>query len=167
MYRKSATAQYAAIIKNSKISAGPVRHAPTAESTVNVAPQAVINAPRCGNPNQIPAASTRPVCSTQKRAQEALALSAPFCSIATNTAAVDKSQFKTAQVIPTRTSMPNHSRDASPTETWVDAQNELAIRMAPTPPTLAARNTATRKKFNANKDRSIRRLVRRRGPWSI
>ena len=108
MYRKSATAQYAATIRNSKTSAGPIRHAPTEESTVNAAPKAVRKAPRCGNPNQIPAASTRPGCSTQKRAQDAIALSAPFCSIA------DEYCSGGQEPVQDRPSYPNQNKHGKP-----------------------------------------------------
>src|SRR5260370_42443359 len=122
---------------------------------VNPAITATMKAPKCANPNQTPVASTRPVCSMQRRAQEAIALSDPFCSVATKTAAVDKSQFKPAHIIPTRKSNTNQIREASASETCVEAQKELPSKTAPSPDSLAAKNTAARRKFSATKARII------------
>src|SRR6266567_5366540 len=116
-----------------------------------------MSAPKCASPNQTPAASTGPGCFPEKRAHEAMAFSDPFRSVTTKTAAADKSQFKKAQTTQTRQRTTNQSRVASANETFVAAQNELAIRAAPTPATTAAKATAIRRKFSANRDRVVAR----------
>src|SRR5215469_14058391 len=124
-----------------------------APSAMNPAPQASAKAATCAAPNNAPALKTGPGLCRQSRTVSAIAASARRPSATTKTAETDSNQFSTTQAIDIQNKSRMKSRKASAAGMCVDAQNELAISMAPTALAQAAKVSAVRRKFKPKRDR--------------